>query len=98
MMIPAGKSHNNKKVKYFIKVVSQAIYHFAKETKSKNAINERFCPQARVATDTCNKVYGLAILDSDLSGTIPKLGANVDVSSEIEQVNIKPPESLPASC
>jgi hypothetical protein len=78
MMIPAGKSYNNGKAKHFVEVVSQAIYHFTKGPESKNVINGRFFPQTRMATDMCNEVCGLAILDSILSWTIPKLGANVD--------------------
>ena len=63
----------------------------------KNVINERFLPQARVAIDTCNKGYGLAILDSVSSWASPKLGANIDVSSNIEQLSITPTESI-VSC
>jgi hypothetical protein len=47
-----------------------------------------------MATDTCNEVCGLAILDSLSSWTIPKLGTNLDVSSNIEQLNAKASESL----
>jgi hypothetical protein len=95
MMIPAGKSYyNNEKAKHFVEVGSQAIYHFFKGPELNTLINGRFCPQTRMATDTCNEVCGLAILDSILSWTIPKLGANVDVSSNIEQLSIKPSESL----
>ena len=45
-----------------------------------------------MATDIQNKVCGLAILASILSWTIP-FGEDVEVSSNIEQLSIKPPES-----
>jgi hypothetical protein len=94
MMILTGKSYNNKTEKNFVEVVSQDIYHFIKRTTSKNATNGRFYPQTRMATDTCNKVCGLAILDSVLSWAITKLGANIDTSSTIEQLSINMTESL----
>ena len=40
--------------------------------------------------DTCINPCGLTILDTILSWTIPKLGANVDVTSAIEKLNIAP--------
>ena len=75
-------------------ISQQAIYHFIKGPTSKTAINGRFYPQARMATDTYNKVCDLATLDHILSWIISKLGSNVAVSSEIEQLIIKPPATL----
>ena len=40
------------------------------------------------------EVCDLAILDTVLSWKLSKLGANTDVSSEIKQLNTKPPKSL----
>ena len=40
--------------------------------------------------DTCIDPCGLTILDTILSWTIPKLGANVDVTSAIDKLNIEP--------
>ena len=94
MIVPADKNYNNENAKHFVAVVSQAIFDFIKGPKSKPVIVGKACPNARMAMDTCIEFCELSILDSILSWTIPKLGANVDVSSTVELLSILQNETL----
>ena len=71
-------------------MISQAIFSLIKGPDSKTVIDGIKFPSERMAMDTCIDPCGLTILDTILSWAIPKLGANVDVTSAIEKLNIAP--------
>ena len=90
MIILGSKNRATENAKHFVDVISQAILSLIKGPNSKTVIDGEKCPSARMAMDTCIDPYGLTILDTILSWKIPKLGANVDVTSAIKKLNIDP--------
>ena len=88
LLSPPGRRHDSPKVQAFITAVGAALYYLFKGTRSKVVIDPRACPASRVAVDTCTETCGLVMLDAILEATIPKLGANIDVVSAIDNLSI----------
>ena len=67
----------------FVDAVGQSINQILKGNLSHKVIPAKTCPISRMHIDTCMTTCGLDMLGHLMKFSIPKLGANVDISGEV---------------
>ena len=94
IMMPDINSGHYHEAKLFIDSVGQSIQAFLRGPSKEKIIPYRKCQNVRVLLDTCMSNCGLDMLDAIMKGSIPRLGANVDILSEITSLQIQNGETL----